>query len=59
MKSKCFVSGCYKQKNKVCLGYLEGTLQQYRYGLSIFKLKGMKTVEKIYFETKEQQTRYR
>ena len=55
MKGKCYVYGCYKQRNKVCLVYLECKLQQYKYGWCIFKWKFQKTVERKYLETSKQQ----
>ena len=59
MKDKCYVFSCYKQRNKVRLGYLECKLQHDRYGWCIFKLKCQKTIEKIYLETSKQQADYR
>ena len=59
MKGKyCGFSG-YKQRNKVCLVYLETKQQQNGYGSCVFKLKCQKTVERTYLETNKQQTRYR
>ena len=51
MKGKCYVFSGYKQRNKLCLVYLECKLQQDSYGWCIFKLKCKKTVEKTYIET--------
>ena len=37
MKGKCHVFSGYKQRNKVCLVYLECKLQKDRYGWRIYK----------------------
>ena len=58
MEGKCYVFSGYKQRNKVCLVYLEWKLQQDTYGWGILKLKCKKTVEKIYLEISKQQRRY-
>ena len=49
IKSKCYALTGYKQRNKVCLVYLECTVQLGRW---IFKL------ERRYLDTSKQQTRY-
>ena len=54
MKGKCLVFKDYKQKNKVCLVYLEFKLRQDSYGWCIFKLKCQKTVETTYLDTSKQ-----
>ena len=59
MKVKYSIFRGYKQKNKVCLVYLECQLQQDRYGSRIFKWKWQKTDEGIYLERRKQQTTYR
>ena len=51
MKTKCYVFSGYRQRNKECLMYLEGKLQQDRYGWCIFKLTWQETVERTYLET--------
>ena len=59
MKGKCHVFSGSKQRNKVCLVYLECKLQQDTYGWCIFKLKRQKKVETTYLETEKQETTYR
>ena len=58
IKGKCYVFSRYKQRNKMCLLYLECKLQQYRYGWCISKLRGERPVERTSVETSKQQARY-
>ena len=59
MKEKYYVFSGYKQRNKVCLAYLDCKLPKHRYGSYIFKLKSRKTEARTHLETKKEQTRYR
>ena len=59
MEGKCYVFSGHKQRNKVCLVYLECKLKQDRYRWSTFKLKCQKTVERTYLETSKLQRRHR
>ena len=59
MKGKCYVCSGYKQRNNVCLLYLECKMRQERYRWCIFKLKRQKTLKRTNLENAKQQTRYR
>ena len=59
MKGKCYVFSCYKQRNKLCLVYLDFKLQQDSYGWCIFKLKYQEKEERTYLETSKQKRRWR
>ena len=58
-KGKYYVLSAYKQRNTVCLVYLDRNMQHERIGWPIFKLESQKTVKKIYIylETSKQQRR--
>ena len=49
IKSKCYRFSNYKERNKVCVVYLECKLQEDKYLWCIFKLKCQITVETTYF----------
>ena len=59
MKGKCYSFSDYKQRNKVCLVYLECKLRQDSYEWCIFKIKCQKTVKRTYLETSKQEKTYR
>ena len=59
MKGRYYLFSGYKQRNNVCLVYLECKVKEDRDGWYTFKLKWQKTRERTYLKTSKQQTRYR
>ena len=53
MKCECYVFSGYKQRNKVCLVYLENDLRQNRYSWCVFKLKCRKNGGNHIFKDKQ------
>ena len=58
MKGKCHVFNGEKQRNNVCLVYLEQKLKECSYSSYLSKLKCQKTEDRRYLDTAKQQTRH-